>query len=469
MLHIPARVRSAVTARPRGLRASPVAAATLASLLTAAIVGGVTHAFATASTTINGCENVAFGTIRLLPSNNLPAPYNTSCNTTAKDPLLKEVPISWNQIGPAGPAGQAGAAGAQGQPGPKGDAGPAGLPGAAGAQGAQGPKGDAGAPGVQGAQGPQGPAGLTWQGAWSSSTTYNVNDAVQFQGSAYIALKANSNDQPTDTGTWGLLAAQGLQGIAGQQGAQGQTGSPGPQGPPGASVVSLASLSGIPCSNGGQPGSLQVNVDTASGGTVQLTCVPVTLFPLTVGEPGNGSGTVTSDRGGINCGTTCSATLGSGTVVTLTASPASGSRFAGWGGACSGTGACTITMSAATQVTASFIGQVTLRVNVSGFFSAGSCVLGICTADFFYTGTVSSPGIISCSVPATPSPFNSCNAVVDLGSSLALTASPSGGSPSHSSVLTGWSGCDSTDTATPPNCLITMSSSRLVSASFNAS
>ena len=54
--------------------------------------------------TYNGCENVATGIIRLLPSN-LPAPYNTTCNTTTKSPLLLEKPITWNQTGPTGPAG----------------------------------------------------------------------------------------------------------------------------------------------------------------------------------------------------------------------------------------------------------------------------------------------------------------------------------------------------------------------------
>jgi hypothetical protein len=66
-----------------------------------------------------------------------------------------------------------------------------------------------------------------------------------------------------------------------------------------------------------------------------------------------GSGTVSG--GGIRCPGTCSASVNSGTLVTLTASPASGSTFAGWsGGGCSGTGACTVTVSAATTVTASF-------------------------------------------------------------------------------------------------------------------
>jgi endoglucanase len=40
--------------------------------------------------------------------------------------------------------------------------------------------------------------------------------------------------------------------------------------------------------------------------------------------------------------------------VTLTASAASGSTFAGWSGACTGTGTCTVSMSAARSVTATF-------------------------------------------------------------------------------------------------------------------
>jgi hypothetical protein len=45
----------------------------------------------------------------------------------------------------------------------------------------------------------------------------------------------------------------------------------------------------------------------------------------------------------------------SGTVVTLTANPVTGARFIGWGGACSGTAlTCTVAMSAARSVTATF-------------------------------------------------------------------------------------------------------------------
>lgn len=44
-----------------------------------------------------------------------------------------------------------------------------------------------------------------------------------------------------------------------------------------------------------------------------------------------------------------------GNVVTLSASPPSGSAFSRWSGACSGTGACRVTMSAARSVTATFV------------------------------------------------------------------------------------------------------------------
>lgn len=80
----------------------------------------------------------------------------------------------------------------------------------------------------------------------------------------------------------------------------------------------------------------------------------VPIFTLTVTKAGSGSGTVTSSPAGINCGTACSEPYASNTGVTLTATPASGSVFAGWSGACTGTGSCTVTMDAAKSVTATF-------------------------------------------------------------------------------------------------------------------
>jgi alpha-tubulin suppressor-like RCC1 family protein len=82
---------------------------------------------------------------------------------------------------------------------------------------------------------------------------------------------------------------------------------------------------------------------------------PPQRFVLSVNRAGTGSGSVTSTPSGIDCGATCSAAYNGDTVVTLTAIPAGGAAFAGWGGCdrVSGT-TCTVTMNAARSVTASF-------------------------------------------------------------------------------------------------------------------
>jgi uncharacterized repeat protein (TIGR02543 family) len=79
----------------------------------------------------------------------------------------------------------------------------------------------------------------------------------------------------------------------------------------------------------------------------------VVSYSLSVAK--SGSGTVISSPSGINCGSTCSATYASGTAVTLTATAATGYSFAGWSGGCSGTSTgCTVSMTAARSVTATF-------------------------------------------------------------------------------------------------------------------
>jgi hypothetical protein len=74
---------------------------------------------------------------------------------------------------------------------------------------------------------------------------------------------------------------------------------------------------------------------------------------LTIALSGAGSGAVTGS--GISCPAACSNSYPAGTNVTLTATPAAGSTFAGWGGACSGTGPCNLTLSGDQAVTATFI------------------------------------------------------------------------------------------------------------------
>ncbi len=75
---------------------------------------------------------------------------------------------------------------------------------------------------------------------------------------------------------------------------------------------------------------------------------------LTLTKPGTGSGSVSSSPAGIDCGPTCSFSFNLSTSVTLTASPAAGSTFVGWSGACSGRSTCTVTMLGARSVNAEF-------------------------------------------------------------------------------------------------------------------
>ncbi len=93
---------------------------------------------------------------------------------------------------------------------------------------------------------------------------------------------------------------------------------------------------------------------TIAGDTVMVLQSGVAQYALTVVESGTGTGTVTSSPSGISCGSTCSASYNSGTSVTLTATPSTGSTFTGWSGGCSGTGVCTVPMTAVTSVTAEF-------------------------------------------------------------------------------------------------------------------
>ena len=101
--------------------------------------------------------------------------------------------------------------------------------------------------------------------------------------------------------------------------------------------------------------------DTISRATTfpcPTTSITVNPAPVTVSvsKAGTGSGSIASVPAGIACGATCSTSVDSGTQVTLTATAAPGSTFAGWSGACAGfgTGACVVTVNANTAATATF-------------------------------------------------------------------------------------------------------------------
>lgn len=81
---------------------------------------------------------------------------------------------------------------------------------------------------------------------------------------------------------------------------------------------------------------------------------PIGNFVLSVKKLGLGTGIVESRPSGINCGITCSATFSSGAKVVLIAIPDAESAFNGWSGACTGDGICTVSMTAARNVHATF-------------------------------------------------------------------------------------------------------------------
>lgn len=97
--------------------------------------------------------------------------------------------------------------------------------------GPTGPQGVAGPTGPAGAPGPVGPAGLNWQGAWSASGTYVIDDAVGYDGASWFCIDPvgpSATTPDTDPTNWALLAAEGATGATGATGLQGPTGAAGP-------------------------------------------------------------------------------------------------------------------------------------------------------------------------------------------------------------------------------------------------
>jgi len=95
-----------------------------------------------------------------------------------------------------------------------------------------------------------------------------------------------------------------------------------------------------------------VNLTANTSVTANFT---LKTFVLTVSTAGNGSGTVTSSPAGVDCSPDCSKSYSSGASILLTAAPSPGYQFDGWnGGGCSGTGTCTVNITADASVIATF-------------------------------------------------------------------------------------------------------------------
>jgi Carboxypeptidase regulatory-like domain/Divergent InlB B-repeat domain len=93
---------------------------------------------------------------------------------------------------------------------------------------------------------------------------------------------------------------------------------------------------------------------TATDVDASLTAVGERANSVSVSKTGNGAGAVVSSPAGIDCGATCSDEFETRKTITLEAEPATDSDFAGWTGACSGTGPCHVRLTAATSVAAIF-------------------------------------------------------------------------------------------------------------------
>lgn len=179
-------------------------------------------------------------------------------------------------------------------------------------------------------------------------------------------------------------------------------------------------------------------VAACGGGGGGGSTVPPVGNTLAVSVSGDGS--VVSLPAGIDCGATCSTRFDPASSVTLTATPATGRAFTGWGGDCAGTSrTCTVTMQAARTVTAAFNQP-----------PPASFVLGVSVSG---SGTVGSqPAGIDCG--------SACSASFAADTSVVLSATPATGQ-----VFTGWGGaCAGAGTA----CTVTMTQARSVSASFAA-
>ena len=186
---------------------------------------------------------------------------------------------------------------------------------------------------------------------------------------------------------------------------------------------------------------------TATGFTATFPASSITLVAVSAGSPGgsaaltvskNGTGTGSVTGTGITCGSDCTESYAQGTSVTLTATATAGSSFIGWGGACSGSGACAVTMDQARSVSATFnsdpVPPKTYALTVSKKGTG--------------TGSITGSGI-DCG--------SDCNESYTGGTQVTLTATAANGSS-----FTAWSGACSGNAA----CTVTMDRARSVGATF---
>ncbi len=197
---------------------------------------------------------------------------------------------------------------------------------------------------------------------------------------------------------------------------------------------------------------------------VQMTGANVQPDALFVSKIGTGN--VDSSDKLISCGSKCVQPYNAGTIVTLTAKPASGFTFAGWNGACAGTNtSCSVPVNAATNVTATFaeIPKSTGGGGGGGGTVGGGGGGGSTSSTFTLSVSTSNSGVITGS-PAGDKAINcgkDCSAKYGSGTVVTLTAAPPAGKQ-----FLGWTdACLAAGTNT--TCQVTMSANKTVKANFS--
>lgn len=188
-------------------------------------------------------------------------------------------------------------------------------------------------------------------------------------------------------------------------------------------------------------------VATVGIGTAVTVTFGTAMETVSVGFGGNGTGSVSSDDKNISCNSdgtgVCSFQYPYGATLTLQALPQSGSRFGGFSGAgCTGTGPCKLSVNGPMQVTASFVATTSLILSFNGGGSGS---------------VLAAPGGTCNSSPTT-----SCNITLDSGTAVSLKATAASGS-----AFGGFAGC-SVSASDPTSCSLTLTgAAQTVTTTFN--
>jgi subtilisin family serine protease len=189
-----------------------------------------------------------------------------------------------------------------------------------------------------------------------------------------------------------------------------------------------------------------VTLQASRSVTAQFDIIPVVInYTLSAAKSGTGSGVLTSNPAGVNCGSDCSESYASNTVVAVTAMPSAGSVFSKWLSVCTSSSTqfvptCPVLMNADKNLIAEFLLNTT-PVNYS---------LSITKSGTGFGAVTSNPAGINCGSQCTANYMNNVQVV--------LSPAANAGS-----IFGGWSGCDSISGF---DCIVTMVANKVVTANF---